>query len=55
MTANGWLQIAFYMVVLLGLAWPLGAYMARTLTLSRQRAHRNGLAWPRDEILCAAR
>ncbi|HXM38546.1 MAG TPA: potassium-transporting ATPase subunit KdpA [Gemmatimonadales bacterium] len=29
MTANGWLQIAFYMVVLLGLAWPLGAYMAR--------------------------
>jgi K+-transporting ATPase ATPase A chain len=29
MTANGWLQIAFYFAVLLGLAKPLGAYMAR--------------------------
>src|SRR5690349_17570761 len=29
MTANGFLQIAFYLVVLLALAKPLGAYMAR--------------------------
>ena len=29
MTANGFLQIAFYLVVLIGLAKPLGAYMAR--------------------------
>jgi K+-transporting ATPase ATPase A chain len=29
MTANGWLQLALYMVVLLALAKPLGWYMAR--------------------------
>lgn len=29
MTANGVLQLVFYVVVLTGLAWPLGAYMAR--------------------------
>ncbi|HTY03618.1 MAG TPA: potassium-transporting ATPase subunit KdpA [Rhodocyclaceae bacterium] len=29
MTANGYLQLAFYLVVLIGLAWPLGLYMAR--------------------------
>ena len=29
MTLNGWLQIGFYMVVLIALAKPLGAYMAR--------------------------
>ncbi len=29
MTLNGWLQIVFYMVVLIALAKPLGAYMAR--------------------------
>jgi K+-transporting ATPase ATPase A chain len=29
MTANGYLQLGFYFVVLLGLAKPLGAYMAR--------------------------
>ena len=29
MTANGYLQLGFYLVVLLGLAKPLGAYMAR--------------------------
>jgi K+-transporting ATPase ATPase A chain len=29
MTVNGWLQIALYVAVLLALAWPLGAYMAR--------------------------
>jgi potassium-transporting ATPase potassium-binding subunit len=29
MTTNGWLQIAFYFAVLLALAQPLGAYMAR--------------------------
>jgi potassium-transporting ATPase potassium-binding subunit len=29
MTANAWLQLALYMVVLIGLAKPLGSYMAR--------------------------
>jgi potassium-transporting ATPase potassium-binding subunit len=29
MTANGYLQLAFYVIVLLALAKPLGAYMAR--------------------------
>ncbi len=29
MTANGWLQLAFFMIALLALAKPLGAYMAR--------------------------
>ena len=29
MTANGYLQLVFYVVVLLALAKPLGAYMAR--------------------------
>ena len=29
MTANGWLQLALYLVVLLALAKPLGGYMAR--------------------------
>ena len=29
MSGNGYLQLAFYMVVLIGLAKPLGAYMAR--------------------------
>ena len=29
MTANGWLQVTVYMVVLLAVAWPLGGYMAR--------------------------
>ena len=29
MSANGYLQLAFYLVVLIALAKPLGAYMAR--------------------------
>src|SRR5689334_6211244 len=29
MTANGYLQLAFYLVILIALAKPLGAYMAR--------------------------
>jgi K+-transporting ATPase ATPase A chain len=29
MTANGYLQPAFYLVALIGLGWPLGLYMAR--------------------------
>lgn len=29
MTANGWLQFAVYLVVLIALVKPLGAYMAR--------------------------
>jgi hypothetical protein len=28
-TANGYVQLALYVVVLVGLAKPLGAYMAR--------------------------
>ncbi len=29
MSGNGYLQLAFYLVALIGLAKPLGAYMAR--------------------------
>jgi len=29
MTANGYLQLAFYLVALIGFGWPLGVYMAR--------------------------
>ncbi len=29
MTANGTLQLAFYLIALIGLGWPLGLYMAR--------------------------
>ncbi|MEO8505873.1 MAG: potassium-transporting ATPase subunit KdpA [Acidobacteriota bacterium] len=29
MTANGWIQLAFYLAALIGLSVPLGAYMAR--------------------------
>jgi K+-transporting ATPase ATPase A chain len=29
MTANGYLQLGLYLVALIGLAWPLGVYMAR--------------------------
>jgi K+-transporting ATPase ATPase A chain len=29
MTGNGYFQLALYLVVLIGLAWPLGLYMAR--------------------------
>jgi K+-transporting ATPase ATPase A chain len=29
MTGNGYLQLAFYLVALIGLSWPLGLYMAR--------------------------
>lgn len=29
MTANGYFQLGLYLIVLIGLAWPLGGYMAR--------------------------
>ena len=29
MTANGYMQLGFYLIALIGLAWPLGLYMAR--------------------------
>jgi K+-transporting ATPase ATPase A chain len=29
MTANGYLQLGLYLIALIGLAWPLGLYMAR--------------------------
>jgi K+-transporting ATPase ATPase A chain len=29
MTANGYLQLGLYLIALIGLAWPLGVYMAR--------------------------
>ncbi len=31
-TGNGWLQLAFYFVVLMALSYPLGLYMARVLS-----------------------
>ena len=35
MTAQGWLQIAIYLGVLIALTPPLGAYMARVYTGER--------------------
>ena len=29
MTANGYMQLGLYLIALIGLAWPLGVYMAR--------------------------
>jgi K+-transporting ATPase ATPase A chain len=42
MTAQGLLQLALYLVVLLALAWPLGVYMARVF---------DGPATPLDRVL----
>jgi K+-transporting ATPase ATPase A chain len=49
MTANGWLQIAFYFAVLLGLAKPLGAYMARVY--EGQPAGLNRIAAPLERLI----
>ena len=35
MTANGWLQIAVYFVVLLAITKPLGVFMARVFSRER--------------------
>ena len=54
MTANGWLQIAFFSVVLLALTKPIGMYMVRvydgSLTWLRpveRLLYRLGAAWTR--------
>jgi len=44
MTANGMFQLVFYVVVLLALARPLGAYMARVYE-GRVGLHRMALGW----------
>src|SRR5215813_2231714 len=44
MTANGMFQLVFYVVVLLALAKPLGAYMARVYE-GRVGLHRTALGW----------
>ena len=49
MTANGYLQLAFYVVVLIGLAKPLGAYMARVY--EGQPALLNTLGAPVERVL----
>ena len=49
MTANGWLQLALYVVVLLALAKPLGAYMARVY--EGQPAVLNRFGAPVERIL----
>jgi hypothetical protein len=36
MTSYGVLQLVFYMVVLLAAAWPLGIFMAASMTALRQ-------------------
>jgi len=33
MTPNNWLQLGLYLVILLGLSWPLGAFMQRIYTM----------------------
>jgi K+-transporting ATPase ATPase A chain len=40
MTANGWLQIAIYFLVLLALAKPLGSYMVKVMQGERTFMHR---------------
>jgi K+-transporting ATPase ATPase A chain len=49
MTANGYLQLAFYVVVLLTLAKPLGAYMARIY--EGQPAFLNRIGGPFERVL----
>ena len=49
MTANGYLQLAFYVVVLIALAKPLGAYMARVY--EGQPALLNTLVAPVERVL----
>ena len=49
MTTNGWLQLALYVVVLLALAKPLGAYMARVY--EGQPALLNRLGAPFERVL----
>jgi K+-transporting ATPase ATPase A chain len=49
MTANGYLQLAFYVVVLIGLAKPLGAYMARIY--EGQPAFLNRIGAPFERLL----
>ena len=49
MTANGYLQLAFYVVVLIALAKPLGAYMARVY--EGQPALLNTLGAPVERVL----
>ncbi len=49
MTTNGWLQLALYVVVLLALAKPLGAYMARVY--EGQPAFLNRLGAPLERVL----
>jgi len=49
MTANGYLQLVFYVVVLIGLAKPLGAYMARVY--EGQPALLNTLGAPIERVL----
>ena len=52
MTTNGWLQLALYVVVLLALAKPLGAYMARVY--EGQPALLNRLGAPLERVLYKA-
>jgi len=49
MTANGYLQLGFYIVVLIALAKPLGAYMARVY--EGQPAFLNTLGAPVERVL----
>jgi potassium-transporting ATPase potassium-binding subunit len=49
MTAQGWLQIGLYLVVILALTKPMGAYMARVF--ERERTFFDSLARPVERIL----
>ena len=52
MTANGYLQLALYLVVLLALAKPLGAYMARVY--ENQPISLGPVSWARSSGSCIA-
>ena len=42
MTANGWLQIIFFFVVILAITKPLGVYMAAPLSVGARPDRRRG-------------
>ena len=54
MTANDYLQLGLYLVVLLALVKPLGAYMARVYEASRSRPSHRRSGRARCSIGCAA-
>ena len=49
MTANGWFQILLFLLVILGLAKPVGVYMARVF--SHEKTFLDALLRPIEKLL----